>query len=415
RLALKHIPKLTRDDIPYAPEFRLRAIAISLLAGVTLFENARLVQAAIASIPGVRALLNQPDTALGIPRGFWERTERELYRVEYRSYLEAGAALMETAQPPPYDPHPEAEDPLLAYVGRELSTAAAIGEIRGERPSRQIARILRHYARQVTALGAGLPQQGQLRLSRTFGNVVGLVELRKGKLHGQPHWTRFVRERLQPGDVLLEKTPFRLTDAFIPGHFGHVAMYVGTEAELRALGLLDHPFVAPHRRAIAAGRTIVEALRDGTQVNTLERFLNVDDLAILRPKPDRVPAADVRQAVLLAFTHLGKRYDFAFDANTWDAIVCSELAFQSYVRVPWSLGKVLGSYTISPDDVAAQAGADPSRPFDLATFVHDGRLVHDRALGLENEALYRRLLGPRSALGADAAGRTLPVVDPGPR
>jgi hypothetical protein len=414
RLAVRHLPKLTRDDIPYAPDFRLRAVAVSLLAGVTLFENARLIQTAVVPVPGVRPLLNQADPSLGLSRGFWERTERELYRIEYRSYLEAGARLMEAAHPPAYDPHPEAEDPVLAYVGRELSTAAALGEIRGERPPRQIARVLRHYARQVTALGAGLPQQGQRHLSQGFGNFVGLVALRRGKLHGQPEWTRFVRARLRPGDLLLEKTPFRLTDTFIPGHFGHVAMHVGTEAELRALGLLDHPFIRPYRRAIEEGRTIVEALRNGTQINTLERFLDVDDLAILRPKPDRVPAAEVRQAVLLAFAHVGKKYDFAFDANTWDAIVCSELAFQSYVRVPWSIGKVLGSYTISPDDVAVQAGADPARPFDLVTLVHDGRLVHDRVLGLEDESLYRGLVERRR--GADAgAARPVPRLPTEPR
>ena len=288
----------------------------------------------------------------------------------------------------------------------------AVGEIRGESAPRQIARVLRHYRRQVTAVGTGIPARGQAHLSMGFGNLVGLVEFRKGKLFGQPHWTQLVRSRLQPGDLLLEKTPFRLTDTFIPGHFGHVALYVGTEAELRDRGLLGHPYVAPHRSALAAGRTIVEALRDGTQINTLERFLNVDDLAILRPKPEGVPAADVTQAILLAFTHIGKKYDFAFDTNTWDTIVCSELAFQTYVRVPWNFAKVLNAYTISPDDVAAAGGADATRPFELVTFIHDGRVVHDRPGGIEHEETYRRLLGPRYTLRGAAASAPAPESAP---
>ena len=36
-----------------------------------------------------------------------------------------------------------------------------------------------------------------------------------------------VKQELRPFDILFEKTPFRLTDKFIPGHFGHVAIYIG--------------------------------------------------------------------------------------------------------------------------------------------------------------------------------------------
>ena len=67
RLGFKHLPKLTREDIPYPPAFRLRAIGVSLLAGVTLYENARRIQTTIVPIPGVRALLNQPDPGSGDP------------------------------------------------------------------------------------------------------------------------------------------------------------------------------------------------------------------------------------------------------------------------------------------------------------------------------------------------------------
>jgi hypothetical protein len=110
------------------------------------------------------------------------------------------------------------------------------------------------------------------------------------------------------------------------------------------------------RTYVREGRTIIEALRDGTRISTIDEFLNVDDLAILRPKPSQIPANDVRRAIVLAFSHVGKRYDFDFDSNTWDTIVCSELAFQTYVNVRWHVGRTFGSYTIAPDDVAIAAG-----------------------------------------------------------
>jgi hypothetical protein len=44
--------------------------------------------------------------------------------------------------------------------------------------------------------------------------------------------------------------------------------------------------------------------------------LNIDDLAILRPKPEAIAQAEVVRAIQLAFSHVGKQYDFRFDNNT---------------------------------------------------------------------------------------------------
>src|SRR5690606_31008533 len=74
-----------------------------------------------------------------------------------------------------------------------------------------------------------LKNEGVNFSSQAFGNAVGLVETRRGKLYDRHDVLLEVYGNLQPGDILLEKTPFRLTDAFIPGHWGHVAIWVGNE------------------------------------------------------------------------------------------------------------------------------------------------------------------------------------------
>jgi hypothetical protein len=392
RIVFKHASKLTRQDIPYPRTFRLRAVGIALLAGLALYENALTMQNHLLPIPGVRSLLNQGDLAFGIPPGFWDDIEREFYRPEYRDLLEAGIRVIEDEQRTQNLSWVE-EDPFLTRVSREIVASRIVPEIRGERPDIQMARVLRYLAERLYLLATETLTWGEGLAAMGFGTFAGAIELRKGKLFGQPPWAEFVRERLQPGDLLVEKTPFRLTDKFIPGHFGHVAMYVGTEDQLRALGLLHHPWVSRHRSQITRGNTIVEALRSGTQLSSIERFLNVDDLAILRPKPDMLSPADVSEAIALAFSHVGKRYDFAFDANTWDAIVCSELAFHTYIHVRWPVHRLFHAYTIGPDDVAVFAGSDTARPFRLLTFIHDGRLVHDQFFALDGEALYNHLLG----------------------
>lgn len=210
-------------------------------------------------------------------------------------------------------------------------------------------------------------------LSMGFGNMVGLVQTRRGLLSRMPaqDMERLAGE-LKPLDVLLEKTPFRLTDKMIPGHYGHVAVWLGSEEELRALGIWEQ--IAPiHQKRIREGGRIVEALRGGVTISTLPHFLNIDDLLVLRDS--RPVEQDYRrQAVLTALAQVGKEYDFNFDVYTHQRIVCSELAYVVFPDVPWPLARTLGRYTISPDNVAQMAvGKAPT--FTPVIIYRDGKRI----------------------------------------
>ncbi|MBM9890087.1 MULTISPECIES: YiiX/YebB-like N1pC/P60 family cysteine hydrolase [Deefgea] len=194
-------------------------------------------------------------------------------------------------------------------------------------------------------------------LSMGFGNMVGLVQTRKGKLtHLPASEIKTLESQLKPLDILLEKTPFRLTDKMIPGHYGHVAVWLGSEAELREMGIWDE--IAPvYQAKIRSGGRIVEALRSGVTISSLEHFLNIDDLLVLRES--QTPDIDYQQtAILTALAQVGKEYDFNFDVLTHERIVCSELAYVVFPELPWPISKALGRYTISPDNVAQLAIGD---------------------------------------------------------
>lgn len=213
-------------------------------------------------------------------------------------------------------------------------------------------------------------------LSLGFGNMIGLVETRHGKLYQLPGDQRSALEReLKPLDILLEKTPFRLTDKMIPGHYGHVAIWLGSEAELRELGVWEQ--IPPRwRQQIQNGARIVEALRSGVTLSPLDRFLNIDDLLVLRDR--RTTDLAYRQrAVVTAVEQLGKEYDFNFDVLTHKRIVCSELAYVVFPDIKWPLDKTLGRYTISPDNVA-QLAIGPNSPLMPAMLYHDGVRIKDR-------------------------------------
>ena len=165
-------------------------------------------------------------------------------------------------------------------------------------------------------------------------------------------------------------------------YFGHVAIWTGTKAEVIDAGVWADPVVQRHAEHISNEsdphsrdeHQIIEALRNGVKLSTLDHFLNVDDVAILRPVfPDGAASDMKREALLLAFRQVGKQYDFNFDVNTTDKIVCSELA---YVSFP-STEKMLGRHSISPNNAAELAGNN--FPLEAVMFYHDGELVEPSA------------------------------------
>lgn len=239
-------------------------------------------------------------------------------------------------------------------------------------------------------------------VSKGVGNTVGLFESREGKLKHMPiDEVNSIIGALEPLDILFEKTPFRLTDNFIPGHWGHVAIWVGgREAipELKRLGVWQQlpeieAYVRKHRgyqgpgfqQAIFENRSIVEALRGGVEINTLNQFLNVDDLAVIRA--NTLIDSEKREYLLHTFAQIGKPYDFNFDVETSHEIVCSELVFEVYSDFPWPVEQAIGRYTISPDNVAILAVGEEAL-FAPTLIYHDGQRLSE--LNLQQN--FQRLL-----------------------
>ncbi len=218
-------------------------------------------------------------------------------------------------------------------------------------------------------------------LSQIFGNSIGSVSTRYGYMVANPsnnsvmlpegliqEKANELQSTLQPMDVLLEKTVFRLTDMAIPGHFGHVAIYVGTQKQiietfgqsfwesLKNIKNSKGQNIGPKiMQMIQSGHTIVEALRPGVQINTMEHFLNIDDFLSLRPT--KMNLQQKKEALILALQQIGKDYDFNFDVETDKTIVCSEIVYVSFIspQFQWRTSQQMGRFTISPDNVLQTA------------------------------------------------------------
>ena len=286
------------------------------------------------------------------------------------------------------------EDSEFAYLAQLIESSPSYNDVKKVRVGEIATSKFGAFGRITEDLVAAAGTEGLDIVSSLFGNTIGLYESRKGKLFGDESARKKIQSMLQPLDILLEKTPFRLTDKLIPGHFGHVAIWTGTKAEVIEAGVWEDPVVQQHADNISNGsdphskdeHQIIEALRNGVQLSKLEHFLNVDDFAILRPVfPDGAAGELKREALLLAFRQIGKQYDFNFDVNTTDKIVCSELAYVSFSSIDWATEKTLGRHSISPDNVAQLAWNN--FPLEVVMFYHNGELVDANAQRMKMRAL----------------------------
>ncbi len=190
-------------------------------------------------------------------------------------------------------------------------------------------------------------------ISAFFGNTMGAVRWRKGFLYEDEQVIANLKTTLKPLDMIFEKTPFALTDTFIPGNFGHAAMYIGTEKQLKEIGMWNHPSVVPHHKNLKKGHVIVEALRPGVRTASIREWMNIDEVLILRhPSILKDDKEEVFQMYSRIMNQIGKKYDFNFDVTTTDKVVCSELVYHAFGKINWPTKYIMGRATISPDDVA---------------------------------------------------------------
>lgn len=193
--------------------------------------------------------------------------------------------------------------------------------------------------------------------------------------------------RLEPGDVLLERREWYLSNLGLPGFWTHAALYVGTPEERRAFfddpevralaiaegqadGDLEALLAAREPRAAEASRLldtnghaprVLEAISEGVAFTTLEHSAAADSVAVLRPRLDRRARA---VALLRAFHYAGRPYDFDFDFLTDASLVCSEVVYKAYEPGPgmpglrFELESLAGRRLVSPNGMARQLDAE---------------------------------------------------------
>ena len=218
---------------------------------------------------------------------------------------------------------------------------------------------------------------------------------------------------LEPGDIILERRNWYLSNIGLPGFWPHAAIFAGTQAQIlaafadvpavkQAFGDLNAHFVkvAPKAWATLAeldagghAQCVLEAVSEGVVSSSIEHSCAADYVAALRPRLS--PVTRVR-AITRALTFWGRPYDFNFDFVTDDAVVCSELVVKAYERlgdddqgldIPYV--ELVGRRAVPPTELA-RAFRDhrqsPERQLDFVFYL-EGREVEHRAVVADADAL----------------------------
>ncbi len=360
---------------------RLKGLMLSLGAALTLYDNYLLGTVLFEKDNRLRKIINDPDMGFGLVSNKLEEMTLAANSIENRHRIRRAITFYEKEKSSIGNVN---EDSDFSYLMFLIESSPSYNYVKEIRIRNVASKKLEAFETILQDLATDATSETFETISGLFGNTIGLYESRKGKLYGDRNAKQKIQSVLKPLDILLEKTPFRLTDKLIPGHFGHVAIWTGTKTELIEAGVWDNPMISQYAKLINGSsdpnskdeHQIIEALRNGVQLSTLDQFMNIDDFAILRPLFDeKSKEVLTREALIMAFRQVGKKYDFNFDVNTTDRIVCSELAYVSFPSVDWPTQKTLGRYNISPDNVAQLAWNNV--PLKLILFYHDGQLVDE--------------------------------------
>lgn len=391
----------------------LRSFLLTFAAELALYERTAELVEVLERNANVVKLLDLPRPALLLPGGSVGRVREELSGLGDLSRVVAGKQYLGW---------------LVAAHGADREAVQGGIDWLWRDVERLLARIQSRRKRDLAALtlGSDLAPLRRKVKALAFPVQAGVAEwmgdTRVGRASGQylirPEQLEALRASLAPGDVMLGRKNWYLSNVGLPGFWPHALLYVGAPAELarafdhdpevlawvrqqagQELTFTQHlarAFPRAWADALAAEAegdplVIIEAVSEGVLQSTLPRSSG-DYLAAMRP---RLPTWVKAQAVARAFGYLGRPYDFDFDFATDQNLVCTEVVWRSYrprgdaPGLRFDTVSVAGRQTLPANELARcfqREHGRPDRQLDFVAFVD--ALEGERRALLADEAAF---------------------------
>jgi hypothetical protein len=341
--------------------------------------------------PELDKVLNDAVPEIGLPKGSYAKLKWTYLNVGMATEFAAREVLMKTF---PDDAQPALRRAIRADAGYVWKTGKGAGHLLTAKNALKIV--------QDGASTAWLPiQQG---VSEWMGHT---KVYRQNEALISPKQIKEQQPKLMPGDVLLERREWYLSNIGLPGFWSHAAIYIGTPQERRVFfddadthkwvrqqgessGELEALFeskvqspksgidawIAPQEEGHLV--RIIEAIGEGVSFKSLEHSAACDSLVVLRP---RLTKAEKARALLRAFLYAGRPYDFNFDFSTDSELVCTELVYKAYEPATGFTGltfptvEMLGRKVTPANELVKQFDSQcgtADQQFDLVVFL-DGQ------------------------------------------
>ncbi len=391
---LDYVMALDSVEQYHANFYRLKSTARedSFLTGYTAFLAK--YRAALTFIrraennPELDKVLNDPVPELGMPAGTYAALKFKYLNVAIASDFAAREVVMKTFSG---SRQPEMRGAIRADAEFVWRAGKGSGEVL---TAKNALRVLQ-----------GGAQSAWLPLQAGVSEWMGDTKVYRGtQCLISPAQIKDLQPKLLPGDILLERREWFLSNIGLPGFWSHAALYIGTPEERRAFfadagvrawtkqqgetgGDFEMLLQKRSPEATRQSRTpqeeghwvrVLEAMSEGVVFTTLEHSAGCDSLAVLRP---RLPKTERALALLRAFHYAGRPYDFNFDFATDAELVCTELVYKAYepaagVRgLTFPLVEMLGRKVTPANELARQFDTQygtPAQQSDLILFL-DGQ------------------------------------------
>jgi len=372
------------------PEEEARSFVTGFCASLLLVDAGRFLRETVESRPIVKRKLNEASPAFGIPAGVYDTIQTSLLSTRNGWHLYHAVQY--------FNQHEASLDAAAAGTDMEILLAVvrrlrhrldvpisqfAIAKLRTR--SMRLGRRLRH-----TLFGRAM-----YGLQKLAGTLVSNRYTRYGHRPALPSAiAQEFQELLHPGDVLVVRKEYALTNYFLPGYWPHAALFLGNTTALRQLKGVDQENLNPHwarlEEITPGGDVVMESMRDGVRLRPLSSPFGSDSLVVMRPQ---LAASDVSEALTRCLSHQGKPYDFDFDFSRSDRLVCTEVVYRAFDGVgamDLPLVHRVGRPSLSGDDLINMAVAGQS--FD-AVAVYAPTFSDRIATGAEAQRLINQARG----------------------
>lgn len=389
-------------------ELNAQSFLVGYAALVTQLEATERVVRAVGDNRSLETILDEPRPEFGRPAGAYFRLKQQLTRPANLLRLAAGRVHLEAVRKAgrlqPAGPSKLAAE-LAAAVPDLARRLGEDGRVFVDNP----LDVLEN-----TAHESWFPMQK--RVAETMGN---LRTTRRSNFVS-PSQLEQARTQLVPGDVLLERRNWYVSNVGLPGFWPHAALYTGTLEEMDAYfgpearkgtgGVAPSDFIARAYPAVARSyrepdaeghaKRVIEAIGEGVLLTSLEHSGDADYLGAMRV---RVTKEERLMALMRAFSFHARPYDYDFDFMTDGSIVCSELVYKAYQPLleksgrGFELTKTSGRFVLPPNDLARRLDADlesATGALDFVLFL-DGSEERGEAVPADVEAFRQTWRRPK--------------------